>query len=64
MLWLYVRHWHRHLFDLVVVQTLLPAHDIFGMPIGMMNCTWDAVDTVITTLVLLAGVAGSNSILI
>ena len=64
MLWLYVWHRHRHLRDLVVVQTLLPAPDNFGMPIGMTNCTWDAVDTVITMLVLLAGVAGSNSILI
>jgi hypothetical protein len=62
MFWLYVRHRHRHLRDLVVVQTLLPAPDIFEMPIGMTNCTWDADDTVITTLVLLACVAGSNTI--
>ena len=48
MLWLYVRHRHRHLRDLVVVQTLLPAPIIFGMPIGMTNCTRDADDTVIT----------------
>ena len=41
--------------DRVVVHTLLPASDIFGMPIGMTNCTWDAVDTIITMLVLLAG---------
>ena len=65
MLWLYVRHRHLHLRDLVVVQTLLPVQrDIFEMPIGMTNCTWDADDTVITTLVLLAGVAGSILILI
>ena len=64
MLWLYVRHRHRLLRDLVVVQTLLLAPDIVGMPIGMTNCTWDTVDTVTTMLVLLAGVAGSNAILI
>ena len=63
MLWLYVRHRYRHLRDLVVVQTLLPAPDLFGMLIGMMNCTWDAVETMVTMLVLLAGVAGSNAIL-
>ena len=34
------------------------------MPIGMTNCTWDADDTVITMLMVLAGVAGSNSIMI
>jgi len=34
------------------------------MPIGMTNCTSDAVDTVITMLVLLAGVSGSTLILI
>ena len=64
MLWLYVRHRHRLLRDLVVVQTLLPAPDLFGMPIGIMNWTLDVVDTLTTMLVLLAGVAGSNSILI
>ena len=64
MLWLYVRHRHRHLRYLVVVQTLLPALDIYGIQIVIMNCTWDAVDTVVTMVVLLAGVAGSNSILI
>ena len=41
--------------DLAVVQTLLPAPDIFGMPIGMTNCTWDADDTMIMMRVLLAG---------
>ena len=51
MLCLYVWHRHRHLRDLVVVQTLLPATDIVGMPIGMTNCTWDADDTIITMLV-------------
>ena len=52
---MYMRHRHRHLRDLVVVQLQLPAPDIFGMPIGMTNCTWDPVDTVITMLLLLAG---------
>ena len=64
MLWLYVRHWHRHRRDHFVVQTLLTAPDIFGMSIGMTNCTWYAVNTMMTMLVLLAGMAGSNSILI
>ena len=64
MLLLYVRHRHRHRRDLAVVQTLLPELDVYGIQIVIMNCTWDAVDTVITMLVLLAGVAGSNSILI
>ena len=49
---------------MVVRSAPAPASDIFGMPIGMTNCTWDAVDTVITMPVLLAGVAGPNSILI
>jgi len=34
------------------------------MPIGTTNCTWDADDTMITMLVLLAGVSGSTLILI
>ena len=55
MLWLYAWHRHRHPRDLVVVQTLLPAPDIFGMPIGTPNCTWNAADTMMTMLVLLVG---------
>jgi len=49
---------------MVVPSAPALASDIFGIPIGMTNCTWDAVDTVITMIVLLAGVVGSNSILI
>ena len=64
MIWLFVWHRHRLLRDLVVVQTLPPGPIIYGIQIGMTNCTWDAVDTVITMLVLLAGVAGLHLILI